>query len=89
MGILLVEYMNDGTINNRVFNIASGATILFILPSIISPLVYVFGGSSDAKGAVFFHTSDVGFPADIVDEFSTVARRLQNFINSVPVVWIE
>ena len=52
IGILLVEYMNDGTINNRVFNIASGATILFILPSIISPLVYVFGGSSDAMYAL-------------------------------------
>ena len=52
----------------------------------VAVVVPAFG---DVEGAVFFHTSDVGFPADIVDEFSTVARRLQNFINNVPVIWIE
>ena len=48
IGIILVEYMNDGTINNRVFNIASIATILFIMPSVVAPLVYVFSGSADS-----------------------------------------
>ena len=48
IGIIVVEYMNDGTINNRAYNIASGATILFIVPSVISPLVYVFSGSADS-----------------------------------------
>jgi hypothetical protein len=47
IGIILVEYMTDGTINNRVFNIVSGATILFILPSVIAPLVYVFSAGVD------------------------------------------
>ena len=48
IGILLAEYMSDGTINNRAFNIVSGLTVLFILPSIISPLTYVISGSADS-----------------------------------------
>ena len=48
IGILLAEYLSDGTINNRAFNIVSGLTVLFILPSIISPLIYVFSGSADS-----------------------------------------
>ena len=48
IGIILVEYMNDGTINNRVFNIASIATILFIMPSVVAPLVYVFAAGVDS-----------------------------------------
>ena len=48
IGIIVVEYMNDGTINNRAYNITSGATILFIIPSIITPLIYVFSGSGDS-----------------------------------------
>ena len=48
IGIILVEYMNDGTINNRVFNIASIATILFIMPSVVAPLVYVFAVGVDS-----------------------------------------
>ena len=47
IGILLAEYMTDGTINNRAFNIVSVATILCIVPSVIAPLIYVI-------------TSDVG-----------------------------
>ena len=48
IGILIAEYMSDGTINNRAFNIVSGLTVLFILPSIISPLAYVISGSADS-----------------------------------------
>ena len=48
IGIIVVEYMNDGTINNRAYNITSGATILFIIPSIITPLIYVFSGNGDS-----------------------------------------
>ena len=48
IGIILVEYMNDGTINNRVFNIASIATILFIMPSVVTPLFYVFAAGEDS-----------------------------------------
>ena len=47
IGVLLVEYMTDGTINNRVFNVVSVATILFIAPSVIAPLVYVFKAEAD------------------------------------------
>ena len=47
IGILLAEYMSDGTINNRAFNIVSVATILFIAPSVIAPLVYVFKADAD------------------------------------------
>lgn len=47
IGVLLVEYMNDGTINNRVFNITSAATVLFIIPSVVSPLIYVFSAGVD------------------------------------------
>ena len=52
----------------------------------VAVVVPAFG---DVEGAVLFHAVDVGFPADVVDEFSAVARRFQNFINSIPVVWIE
>ena len=48
IGVILAEYMCDGTINNRAFNIVSGLTVLFILPSIISPLIYVFSGNADS-----------------------------------------
>lgn len=48
IGVLLVEYMTDGTINNRVFNVVSVATILFIAPSVIAPLVYVFKAEADS-----------------------------------------
>ena len=47
IGILLVEYMTDGTINNRVFNVVSVATILLIVPSVIAPWVYVFAAGVD------------------------------------------
>ena len=47
IGILLIKYMTDGTINNRVFNILSVATILFIVPSVVAPLIYVFSAGVD------------------------------------------
>ena len=41
LGILLVEYMNDGTICNRAFNIFSVVAILSILASIVVNIVVV------------------------------------------------
>ena len=35
------------SINNRVFNILSVATILFIVPSVVAPLIYVFSAGVD------------------------------------------
>ena len=41
IGVLLIEYMNDGTIHNKVFNILCVITILLILVSVILGLCNV------------------------------------------------
>ena len=46
IGGLLVEYMSDGTINNRAFNILCIATVLLLLVSIIPPITGVIGGAT-------------------------------------------
>ena len=44
IGVLLVEYMNDGTIYNRAFNALSMVSVLLIAVSIIGNVFSVIGG---------------------------------------------
>ena len=44
LGVLLVEYMTDGTICNRAFNIFSVAAILSILGAIIINVISIING---------------------------------------------
>ena len=42
IGVLLVEYMNDGTIYNRAFNVLCAITILLFMADIIKSLCLIF-----------------------------------------------
>jgi hypothetical protein len=44
IGVLLVEYMNDGTIYNRAFNTLSIVAVLLIAVSIVGNVISVIGG---------------------------------------------
>ena len=54
IGVLLAEYMNDGTINNRLFNCACIVTIVMILCTIILPAyIAITSGSAQNWLGVF------------------------------------
>ena len=54
MGILLVEYMNDGSIYNRAFNITFALTLVLLLVSVcISVFNFVMGAPIDLLLLVF------------------------------------
>ena len=54
MGILLVEYMNDGSIYNRAFNITFVLTLVLLLISVcISVFNFVAGSPNDLMLLVF------------------------------------
>ena len=54
MGILLVEYMNDGSIYNRAFNITFALTLVLLLVSVcISVFNFVAGSPNDLMLLVF------------------------------------
>ena len=46
IGVLLLEYMNDGTIYNRAFNILCILTTVLLVVSIIPPITGVIGGAT-------------------------------------------
>ena len=55
LGILLVEYMNDGSICNRAFNIFSVVAILSILASIVVNIVVVINSRDSPVLLSSFH----------------------------------
>ena len=46
IGVLLLEYMNDGTIYNRAFNILCILTTVLLVVSIVPPITGVIGGAT-------------------------------------------
>lgn len=56
ISVLLVEYVNDGTINNRAFNVIYWITILLHVVDIIMCISgFVFGGSVEVPNGVDFN----------------------------------
>ena len=54
IGGMLVEYMNDGTINNRIFNTLSGVSILMLMAyAIIAVIGFVSEGITNYILAIF------------------------------------
>ena len=54
IGGMLVEYMNDGTINNRIFNILSGVSILMLIAYVIIAVIgFVSEGITNYILAIF------------------------------------
>jgi hypothetical protein len=54
IGALLIEYMNDGTIYNRAFNILSVITVLLLLVSVIVGLVGVASGKENSINIIIY-----------------------------------
>jgi len=46
IGILLIEYMNDGTIYNHAFNIISIITVVLIITAIVASIIVIVKSSS-------------------------------------------
>ena len=55
IGVLLVEYMGDGTINNRAFNIVCAVTVLSLLASLIINIIGVTAGDPVSLMLVIFY----------------------------------
>ena len=55
IGVLLVEYMDDGTINNSAFNIVCTVTVLSLLAALIINIIGVTAGDPVSLMLVIFY----------------------------------
>ena len=55
IGVLLIEYMNDGTINNNAFNIICSITVLLIMGSVIANIFTIINGRPIAIALSIFN----------------------------------
>ena len=55
IGVLLVEYMNDGTINNKAFNIICIVTVLSIIAAMIINIIGMTTGNPSVVVLIIFY----------------------------------